>query len=112
MTSHSPGDQPGAHSQPGEPPVGHGAREAGVDPHPGAAAASGACTTERGDARALSAADGSYDAVLLLGPLYPLPERAVGDDVGDVVAGEGVFDGVGAAVADHEPGGAQYPRML
>ncbi|MEV5709520.1 methyltransferase domain-containing protein [Actinoallomurus sp. NPDC052274] len=33
------------------------------------------CTTELGDARALSAEDESYDAVLLLGPLYHLQER-------------------------------------
>lgn len=36
----------------------------------------------------------------------------VGDDVGDVVVGEGVFDGAGAAVADHEPGGAEHPQVL
>jgi ubiquinone/menaquinone biosynthesis C-methylase UbiE len=50
-----------------------------VDPVPShleQAAKSGACTTELGDARALSVANGSYDAVLLLGPLYHLPERA------------------------------------
>lgn len=50
-----------------------------VDPVPShleRAARSGACTTELGDARALSAVDGSYAAVLLLGPLYHLPERA------------------------------------
>ncbi|MFJ2631680.1 class I SAM-dependent methyltransferase [Streptomyces sp. NPDC087422] len=34
------------------------------------------CTTELGDARALSAGAGTYDAVLLLGPLYHLLERA------------------------------------
>jgi ubiquinone/menaquinone biosynthesis C-methylase UbiE len=38
--------------------------------------AAGVCGTELGDARALSAADASYDAVLLLGPLYHLTERA------------------------------------
>ncbi|WP_420035485.1 class I SAM-dependent methyltransferase [Streptomyces sp. cg28] len=38
--------------------------------------ASGAYTVEVGDARALTAADASYDAVLLLGPLYHLPELA------------------------------------
>jgi ubiquinone/menaquinone biosynthesis C-methylase UbiE len=49
-----------------------------VDPvqsHLEQAAASGSCTTELGDACALTAEDGSYDAVLLLGPLYHLPER-------------------------------------
>lgn len=39
-------------------------------------AASAGCTAETGDARDLSADDGSYDAVLLLGPLYHLPDRA------------------------------------
>ncbi|MEV0407594.1 class I SAM-dependent methyltransferase [Actinoallomurus sp. NPDC050550] len=34
------------------------------------------CTTELGDARALRAEDGSYDVVLLLGPLYHLVRRA------------------------------------
>lgn len=33
------------------------------------------CTTELGDARVLRAEDGSYDAVLLLGPLYHLQQR-------------------------------------
>ncbi|GHF32654.1 class I SAM-dependent methyltransferase [Streptomyces morookaense] len=33
------------------------------------------CTTELGDARKLTAADDSYDAVLLLGPLYHLLDR-------------------------------------
>jgi ubiquinone/menaquinone biosynthesis C-methylase UbiE len=33
------------------------------------------CTTELGDARALRAEDRSYDAVLLLGPLYHLQQR-------------------------------------
>ncbi|MFJ3877077.1 class I SAM-dependent methyltransferase [Streptomyces sp. NPDC090077] len=50
-----------------------------VDPvakHLDQAAAYARCTTELGDARALSAGDGSYDAVLLLGPLYHLSERA------------------------------------
>ncbi|HEU5158815.1 MAG TPA: methyltransferase domain-containing protein [Streptosporangiaceae bacterium] len=49
-----------------------------VDPvrsHLEQAKASGACTVELGDARKLSAPDGSYDAVLLLGPLYHLLER-------------------------------------
>lgn len=35
-----------------------------------------ACTVELGDARALSVRDRSFDAALLLGPLYHLPERA------------------------------------
>ncbi|MBO1336094.1 bifunctional 2-polyprenyl-6-hydroxyphenol methylase/3-demethylubiquinol 3-O-methyltransferase UbiG [Streptomyces sp. VRA16 Mangrove soil] len=39
-------------------------------------AAGAGCTVEVGDARALSAADASYDVVLLLGPLYHLPELA------------------------------------
>ncbi|MBY8884112.1 class I SAM-dependent methyltransferase [Streptomyces sp. PTM05] len=38
--------------------------------------ASAICRATLGDARALSAADGSYDAVLLLGPLYHLPDAA------------------------------------
>ncbi|MGI5227680.1 class I SAM-dependent methyltransferase [Actinoallomurus iriomotensis] len=33
------------------------------------------CTTELGDARALTASDQTYDAALLLGPLYHLPDR-------------------------------------
>ncbi|HEX8345758.1 MAG TPA: class I SAM-dependent methyltransferase [Actinoplanes sp.] len=48
-----------------------------VDPvpeHVADAAARPGVTAEVGDARALSAADGSVDAVLLLGPLYHLPE--------------------------------------
>ncbi|MFZ3559737.1 class I SAM-dependent methyltransferase [Streptomyces sp. BH055] len=46
-----------------------------VEPHVREAAHAG-CTVELGDARALSAADSSYDVVLLLGPLYHLPEPA------------------------------------
>ncbi|MEU2429629.1 class I SAM-dependent methyltransferase [Streptomyces sp. NPDC007861] len=49
-----------------------------VDPvprHVEQAAAIRGVTSERGDARALSAADDSYDAALLLGPLYHLLER-------------------------------------
>ncbi|MBT2413242.1 methyltransferase domain-containing protein [Streptomyces sp. ISL-12] len=49
-----------------------------VDPiprHLEQAARTGA-TVERGDARLLTAEDASYDAVLLLGPLYHLLERA------------------------------------
>ncbi|MFJ9944941.1 class I SAM-dependent methyltransferase [Streptomyces erythrochromogenes] len=50
-----------------------------VDPvpkHLAQAAAYAACTTELGDARALTAADASFDVVLLLGPLYHLTARA------------------------------------
>lgn len=50
-----------------------------IDPvpkHLEEAAAYAHCTTERGDARALSALDDSYDVVLLLGPLYHLTSRA------------------------------------
>ncbi|MFI5986856.1 class I SAM-dependent methyltransferase [Streptomyces sp. NPDC051555] len=50
-----------------------------VDPvprHLEQAAAYAGCTTELGDARHLTAAAGTYDAVLLLGPLYHLTERA------------------------------------
>jgi SAM-dependent methyltransferase len=50
-----------------------------VDPvpeHVAQAAARPGVTAAVGDARALSAADGSVDAVLLLGPLYHLLERA------------------------------------
>ncbi|MEU6663210.1 class I SAM-dependent methyltransferase [Streptomyces sp. NPDC046821] len=39
-----------------------------------AQAAEAGCSAELGDARALSAADSSYDVALLLGPLYHLPE--------------------------------------
>jgi SAM-dependent methyltransferase len=49
-----------------------------VDPvprHVDQARAAG-CTVELGDARDLTAADASYDVVLLLGPLYHLPDRA------------------------------------
>ncbi|MYR44132.1 class I SAM-dependent methyltransferase [Streptomyces sp. SID5910] len=49
-----------------------------VDPvrrHVERAKASGA-TVELGDARRLTADDGSYDVVLMLGPMYHLPERA------------------------------------
>ncbi|MFI5976987.1 class I SAM-dependent methyltransferase [Streptomyces sp. NPDC051452] len=49
-----------------------------VDPvrrHVDQARATGA-TVELGDARQLTADDGSYDVVLLLGPLYHLPEQA------------------------------------
>jgi SAM-dependent methyltransferase len=45
-----------------------------VERHVTEAAATGACTVERGDARDLTAADASYDAVLLLGPLYHLTD--------------------------------------
>lgn len=50
-----------------------------VDPvarHVARAARVPGCTAERGDARALAAGDGTYDVVLLLGPLYHLVERA------------------------------------
>ncbi len=50
-----------------------------VDPvpeHIGAAATVPGVTATLGDARELSEADGSYDAVLLLGPLYHLLDRA------------------------------------
>jgi ubiquinone/menaquinone biosynthesis C-methylase UbiE len=50
-----------------------------VDPVPGhveqAATRAASITAEIGDARRLTAADASYDAVLLLGPLYHLTER-------------------------------------
>ncbi|MFE5396370.1 class I SAM-dependent methyltransferase [Streptomyces sp. NPDC056568] len=49
-----------------------------VDPiprHVEKARATGA-SVEVGDARSLTAADGSYDVVLMLGPLYHLPDRA------------------------------------
>ncbi len=49
-----------------------------VDPiprHVEQAKATGA-SVELGDARCLTADDGSYDVVLMLGPLYHLPERA------------------------------------
>ncbi|WP_432080898.1 class I SAM-dependent methyltransferase [Streptomyces sp. WAC 04229] len=49
-----------------------------VDPiprHVEQARATGA-TVELGDARRLTAGDGSYDVVLMLGPMYHLPERA------------------------------------
>ncbi|MGW7292628.1 class I SAM-dependent methyltransferase [Streptomyces xiamenensis] len=50
-----------------------------VDPvshHVERAAGLPGCTAEVGDARALRAGDGTYDVVLLLGPLYHLTERA------------------------------------
>ncbi|WP_411144847.1 class I SAM-dependent methyltransferase [Streptomyces sp. x-80] len=49
-----------------------------VDPVPRHVAEAKAvgCTAELGDARKLAAADASYDAVLLLGPLYHLLDRA------------------------------------
>jgi SAM-dependent methyltransferase len=54
-----------------------------VDPTPRHVAASAALaaegldvTAEIGDARALAQGDATYDAVLLLGPLYHLPERS------------------------------------
>ncbi len=50
-----------------------------VDPvarHREQAAAHGTFTVSDGDARALDAADHSYDVVLLMGPLYHLPSRA------------------------------------
>ncbi|MFJ8017045.1 class I SAM-dependent methyltransferase [Streptomyces sp. NPDC096339] len=50
-----------------------------IDPvpkHLDQAAAYARCTTELGDARTLTAADDSYDVVLLLGPLYHLTSRA------------------------------------
>lgn len=50
-----------------------------VDPVPGHVADAGALpgvTAALGDARDLPAQDGSADAVLLLGPLYHLPDRA------------------------------------
>lgn len=47
-----------------------------VERHLRQALASSGCTTELGDARALTAAGSSYDSVLLLGPLYHLTERA------------------------------------
>jgi len=47
-----------------------------VERHLRQARESSGCGTELGDARSLTAADGSYDVVLLLGPLYHLTERA------------------------------------
>lgn len=67
------GGGPGAHSR---WLVEDGYRVHLVDPverHLPQAAETG-CTVEQGDARALTAADGSYDGVLLLGPLYHLPD--------------------------------------
>lgn len=49
-----------------------------IDPVPHHLTQAGAragCTTELGDARQLSAPDDSYDAAILLGPLYHLPDR-------------------------------------
>lgn len=49
-----------------------------IDPvprHVAAAAALPGVVADEGDARALPAGDAAYDAVLLLGPLYHLPER-------------------------------------
>ncbi|MFI1182503.1 class I SAM-dependent methyltransferase [Streptomyces sp. NPDC020799] len=50
-----------------------------VDPvpkHLAQAAEYADCSTELGDARALTAEDDAYDCALLLGPLYHLPDRA------------------------------------
>lgn len=47
-----------------------------VERHLQQARARCSCTTELGDARALTAPDQTYDATLLLGPLYHLPDRA------------------------------------
>ncbi|MFD7298449.1 class I SAM-dependent methyltransferase [Streptomyces sp. NPDC059897] len=69
------GGGPGAHAR---WLAGDGYRVHLVDPverHVREAAHAG-CTVELGDARALSCADSSCDVVLLLGPLYHLPERA------------------------------------
>jgi ubiquinone/menaquinone biosynthesis C-methylase UbiE len=46
-----------------------------VERHLQQAHASCSCTTELGDARTLTASDQTYDATLLLGPLYHLPAR-------------------------------------
>jgi SAM-dependent methyltransferase len=46
-----------------------------VERHLQQARASCSCTTELGDARTLTASDQTYDATLLLGPLYHLPDR-------------------------------------
>lgn len=46
-----------------------------VERHVQQARSLGSCTAELGDARALTADGHSYDAALLLGPLYHLPER-------------------------------------
>ncbi|GAB2464356.1 class I SAM-dependent methyltransferase [Jatrophihabitans fulvus] len=70
------GGGPGVHA---EWLAGRGHRVHLVDPvrrHVEAAAALDGVTAERGDARRLTHADGSQDAVLLLGPLYHLPDRA------------------------------------
>jgi ubiquinone/menaquinone biosynthesis C-methylase UbiE len=47
-----------------------------VERHLTEAAATGACTVERGDARSLTVPDTSCDAVLLLGPLYHLTDAS------------------------------------
>ncbi|MGI8334417.1 hypothetical protein ACRYCC_31080 [Actinomadura scrupuli] len=47
-----------------------------VERHLRQALASSGCTTELGDARALTAAGSSYDSVLLLGPLYHTPRSS------------------------------------
>ncbi|PSJ25360.1 SAM-dependent methyltransferase [Streptosporangium nondiastaticum] len=69
------GGGPGAHAR---WLVADGYRVHLVDPvakHVAQASEAG-CTAEIGDARSLTADDGSYDATLLLGPLYHLLERA------------------------------------
>jgi len=47
-----------------------------VERHLQQARSSCSCTVELGDARSLTIPDQSYDAALLLGPLYHLPDRA------------------------------------
>ncbi|TKR22912.1 class I SAM-dependent methyltransferase [Cellulomonas hominis] len=47
-----------------------------VPEHVATARAAGGCGAERGDARTLRFPDGSFDAVLLLGPLHRLRDRA------------------------------------
>ena len=47
-----------------------------VERHLRQARESAGCSTELGDARALTARDASYDTALLLGPLYHLTDRA------------------------------------
>ncbi|MFD9081271.1 class I SAM-dependent methyltransferase [Streptomyces erythrochromogenes] len=59
------GGSPGTHAR-------RLAEDGHVPKHLAQASAYAACTTELGDARALTAAEASFDAVLLLGPLHHL----------------------------------------
>ncbi|WP_455352329.1 class I SAM-dependent methyltransferase [Streptomyces sp. SYSU K217416] len=86
------------------------------------------CTVELGDARSLTASDGSYDVVLVLGPLYHLVEptdrrTALGEAYravrpGGLVAAAGInryaslFEHTALAHLDHAPLQAGIAKIL